>query len=193
MSDKPKTHTAAFRLFHFRYEMMIPRMFFYHQNYLDKVGYHVTGDSILDQEMLTVPQRVMQTPAALAIFHSQGCPIEIVNPKDSVTIYDDIREHLVDWERKVIQGCHPDDVPPLEELRMLETVAMEFYRLAKHYDPVETTGDELRDRLMDLNRRRNPGRVEKLMRTRLYNEQGDLKPYVSIVDRIEKELFRGYH
>lgn len=192
MQAKKRKYTAAFRLFHFRYEMMIPQMFFYGREYLRKHGYHVTGDYLTDQERLMEPMRVRQTPAALAMFHAEGCLVNIVNPRDSVVIYDDIREHLMDWERQVIQGIHPNDVPPIEDFRKLEAIAIELYRLAKFYEPQDRRGDTLRDQLMEMNRRRNPARTEQILRRKLLNEDGELKPYISIVDRIERELFGEY-
>lgn len=183
-----KRKTAAFRLFHYRYEMRIPQMFMYGPNYIEKHGYHVSGDAALDRLRLSTPNVVKQTPAALAVLHADGCPIDLVNPRDAVPIYEDIQEHLTDWARLAAQGIHPADAPPLEEFRQLEAVAMELYRSAKHYEPKETRGDLLRDRLMDMNRRRNPARTESYLRSKITDSKGNLKPYVSIVDRIEKAL-----
>lgn len=193
MKKRNKIHTAAWRLFNYRYQMLIPQIFFYGEKYLEKHGYAVSGDPELDHHRLLEPHRVMQTPAALAMFHAEGCKVNIVNPKDSVHIYDDIQEHLLDWERFVQQGVHPDDVPPITDFRKFEAVAMELYRMAKHFEPQEKSGSGIRDRLTEMNRRRNPLAVEKKLRSRLMDEDGNLKPYVSIVDRIEKEMLRGYY
>lgn len=183
-----KRKTAAYRLFHFRYSMNIPQIFFYGKDYLEKHGYHVSGDGMLDHLRLTEMSVVKQTPAGLAMFHAEGCPISLVNRKDASTIYDDIQEHLRDWERLVDQGVHPSDVPPMEDFRQLEAVAMALYPLAKHYTPEEKHVDPLRDRIMAMNRRRNPLGSDRYLRSKLITDQGELKPYVSIVDRIEREV-----
>jgi len=186
-----KKHTAAWRLFHIKYAVRVPQLFMYGKPYLEKHGYHVSGDHGLDNDRLMESTVVRQTAAGLAILHEEGAPIDIVDIRDSVTIYDDIQEHLRDWERLSRNGAHPGDFPPLEDFRMLEAVAMALHETAKHYEPNEVTDNGLRDRLMNMNRRRNPVRTERYLRNRIVNDQGELKPYVSIVDRIEERLVGG--
>jgi hypothetical protein len=186
-----KDKTAAYRLFHYKYEMYIPQSFMYGPEYLRKVGYHVSGDGRLDRSRLNEPVLMRQTPAALAIFYDEGAPIQFADQKDAVMVYEDIQEHLLDWERVVKQGIHPDDAPPLTEFRMFEAVAMALYETAKFYEPEERYGDGLRDQLMAMNRRRNPVRTERYLRSKLLDDQGQLKPYVSVVDRIEHELLEN--
>lgn len=187
--SRQKKNTAAWRLFHIKYEVSVPQLFMYGKPYLEKHGYHVSGDNTLDNERLMEPTRVRQTVAGMALLHDEGAPVEIINHRDSVDIYDDIQEHLRNWERLANQGIHPDDLPPIEDLRMFESVAMELHQTAKHYEPNEVTGNVLRDRLMSMNRRRNPVRTERYLRQKIQDEKGELKPYVSIVDNIEKRLF----
>lgn len=190
--SNPNNRSAAYRLFHHRYAMMIPQLFFYSRHYIDKHGFPSSGNPQLDKERMSVPSMVMQTPAALAMFHAEGCPIQIVNETDSVKIYNDIREHLLDWERAIKQGIHLSDVPAIEEFRMLEAIAIAIYRLAKHFQPANHNNDDIRDRLMAMNMRRNPVQTDRLLRNRITDDKGELKPYISIVDRIEKEIFAGY-
>lgn len=180
--------TAAYRLFHYRYPVRMPQIFLYGQAYLEKHGYHISGDRALDRQRLMEPSVIHQTAAGLAMLHSEGAPIDFVNWEDAAAVYKDIQEHLRDWERLVLQGIHPANVPPLEDFRQLEAVAMAIYEIAKFYDPDESPGSALRDQLMEMNRRRNPLRTDRYLRDRISNEKGELKPYVSIVDRIEREL-----
>lgn len=188
MATSKKPHTAAYRLFHFKYEMRIPQIFMYGQDYLEKNGYHVSGDSALDKQRLMEPSVMRQSAAGLAILHDEGAPIDFLNEKDSVEVYEDIQEHLLDWERVANQGIHPEDAPTVEEFRQFEAIAIALYETSKFYEPDEQAGDPLRDRLMMMNRRRNPVRTERYLRDKITNDKGDLKPYVSIVDRIEKAL-----
>jgi len=188
MAKTKKPYTAAYRLFHFKYEMRIPQIFMYGTEYLEKNGYHVSGDGALDQLRLMEPSVMRQTPAGLAMLHDEGAPIDFVNERDAVEVYEDIQEHLHDWERIAVGGIHPDDAPSIEEFRQFEAVAMVLYSTSKFYEPDENTGDLMRDKLMMMNRRRNPVRTERYLRDKITNDKGELKPYVSIVDRIEKAL-----
>ena len=186
-----KEKTAAYRLFHFKYEMRIPQIFLYGKEYLEKNGYHVSGDGALDRLRLMEPSVMRQTGAGISLLHDEGAPIDFVNIRDAVLMYDDIQEHLLDWERIAVQGIHPDDAPPLEEFRQFETVAMALYETSKFYEPDEKYGDPLRDRLMSMNRSRNPVRTDRYLRGKLSTGQGGLKPYVSVVDRLEKALMEN--
>ncbi len=188
MAREKKPKTAAYRLFHFKYEMRIPQIFMYGMDYLEKNGYHVSGDVALDRQRLMEPSVMRQTAAGLAMLHDEGAPIDFVNERDAVDVYEDIQEHLHDWERVAVQGIHPDDAPSIEEFRQLEAVASALYTTSKFYEPDESSGDPLRDRLMMMNRRRNPVRTERYLRDKITTEKGELKPYVSIVDRIERAL-----
>lgn len=190
MTEK-KEKTAAYRLFHFKYEMRIPQIFLYGKDYLEKNGYHVSGDSRLDQLRLMEPSVMRQTAAGLAMLHDEGAPIDFVNHRDTVLVYGDIQEHLLDWERIANQGIHPDDAPPLEEFRQLEAIAAALYETSKFYEPNESSGDNLRDRLMAMNRSRNPVRTERYLRNRITSDKGELKPYTSIVDRLEHALMEN--
>lgn len=190
MTEK-KAKTAAYRLFHFKYEMRIPQIFLYGKDYLEKNGYHVSGDAGLDQLRLMEPSVMRQTAAGLAMLHDEGAPIDFVNHRDTVLVYDDIQEHLLDWERVAIQGIHPDDAPPLEEFRQLEAIAVALYETSKFYEPNESSGDNLRDRLMAMNRSRNPVRTERYLRNRITTDKGELKPYTSVVDRLENALMEN--
>lgn len=188
MAKHDKPYTAAYRLFHFKYEMRIPQIFMYGKDYLEKNGYHISGDGALDRQRLMEPSVMRQTGAGLAMLHDEGAPIDFVNEKDAVEVYEDIQEHLLDWERIAMQGIHPDDAPSIDEFRQFEAVAMALYSTSKFYEPDERSGDPLRDRLMMMNRRRNPVRTEAYLRDKITTDKGELKPYVSVVDRIERAL-----
>lgn len=187
----PQNHSAAYRLFHYKYEVRLPALFMYGPEYLKKHGYRVSGEAGLDHLRLRELIVVRQTPAGMALLHNEGASIDFLDHRDSVQVYQDIQEHLMDWERMVQQWVHPDDVPPIEEFRMFEAIAMAIYETAKFYQPDERYGDTLRDALMAMNRRRNPTGTERYLRNKITTEQGTLKPYVSIVDRIERELMRN--
>lgn len=186
--------TAAYRLFHWKYQVRIPRSLMETTEYTNAVGYHVTGDAQVDAMSSTAVLTMNQTVAGIAILHNQGAPVDdflFVDPKDAALVYMDIQEHLQDWKRITYQSVHPDACPPIEDFRMFEDVAMALYRTAKFYEPDEASGNELRDRIMLLNRGRNRTGTERYLRNRLADDNGALKPYVSLVDAIETQLLEG--
>ena len=188
----PVQKTAAYRLFHHKYRFRVPKALMYGPEYLNNVGYAISGDPVVDSGSATEILTVNQCGAGIAILFSQGAPLDFVDHKDSILLYNDIQEHLKDWER-VSRGNIPlSAAPPLEDFRMLEAVGRELYSTVKHNEPVEVSGDRMRDAIIAMDRRRNPRMVEAAARSRNADEGGGLKPYVSIVDRIEENLLGDY-
>lgn len=186
--------SAAYRLFHYRFLIYLPQMFLYGPEYLRKNGYSISGDAQLDQERLTQISLVNQTPAGMAVLQSEGAYIgadSFRTPEDVVTVYESIQEHLRDWERAIRQGIHEKDIPDLDDFRAFETIAISLYESAKFYEPEERHRDPLRDKLMEMNRRRSPIHTRNLLKERLKDQEGNLKPYVSICDRIERMVVGG--
>lgn len=187
MSDlqSERKHTAAWRVFHFRYGVRIPQMFMYGPKYLEKAGYHISDDPQLDDNRMFETITMRQTAAGLALLHADGAPLDFVDRKDAVPVYRDITEHLKNWEAHIAAGCHPLDIPPLSDFRKLEEVARSLYEEASFFRPGQEFYSPLRERLMDLNRRRNPERTANAERRRGMNDEGELKPFDSIYTRIE--------
>jgi hypothetical protein len=186
--------TAAYRLFHWKYQVRIPRSLMESSEYINNVGYHVSGDARVDAMQSTSVLVMNQTAAGIAILHSQGAPVDdflFLKKSDAADVYTDIQEHLQDWKRVTYQGIHPNDCPPIEDFRMFEAVAMALYRTAKFYEPDEASGNELRDRIMMLHRSRNPVGTDRYLRNKITDDKGQLRGYESIVDAIESQMLEG--
>lgn len=169
--------------------MMIPPIFLYGEKYIEKVGYPITGDAGVDQARLHVPEMVRQTPAGLAMLHAEGAPIEFVNAADTVPVYADIIEHLRDWEAVAIAGCHPDDAPPIEEFRQLEDIAIAIHSMARYFEPRTESRNLVTERLHSMAMRRSS--VRSYVEAKQKADRVQDRPYVSIVDRIERRLQEG--
>lgn len=182
------TRSAAWRLWNIRYQVRIPEVLMFSQKYLNTVGYNISGDSRVDQAAATRIMVCNQTGAGLSILYSQGAPLDFLDKKKIPGLYNDIQEHLYDWERVAASGIRPGGAPPISDFRMLEAVAMELYPIAKKLAPEEPAPDMMRNRLLQMNRQRNPIFAKTQALKRHSDEQGNLKPYVSIVDRIEEYL-----
>lgn len=187
---KPKQTSAAYRLFKFKYSVLMPAIFRYSNHYLEKHGYPVTGDGRLDDERLMELTTVRLCPAGMAMQMARGAYIDFHHADDAVKVYRDIREHLTDWERHIQQGAHPESIPPLEDFYQLEDLAAALYQTAMHYDPSDWTDSPLTDAIRTMNRARNPANADRLNRLRVKDEEGELKPYEPIAPRLE-ELTAG--
>lgn len=186
--------SAAWRVWHRRHPVRIPTLLMYGQDYLKKHGLPVSGDQGLDSERMAEFTVVNQPAAGIAILHAEGAPVDkrmFIHWEDCVKVYQDIQEHLRDWERHLHGFVHPDDIPPLEDFRKLEAVAVALYVSAKHYEPNEARGNALHDALLNLSRRRDPVRVSQRLRRKNTDAEGELKPYESIADRIETLVLGG--
>ncbi|MBW6072684.1 hypothetical protein KZ856_37545, partial [Pseudomonas aeruginosa] len=75
----------------------------------------------------------------------------------------------------------------IEDLRLFEALAIEVYELAKKLEPREDVRSQIFDSLVAMNRRRNLASTNKWLQARSEVE-GKLKPYVSIVDQIERYI-----
>jgi len=189
----PEKRTAAWRLFHLRYQVRIPESFLQSPEYTRTVGYNISGDRRIDSYAPHRLATVNQTGAGIAVLHGQGVPLEeaFVVPSQIPQLYNDIQEHLNDWHHVAFQGVHPDAAPPLEDFRMFEAVAFTLYPAAKRMQPIEVEVDSIRNQIMALTRGRNPNLAQRRARSRFEDEHGNLKPYVSIVDKIEELLLEG--
>ncbi len=68
---------------------------------------------------------------------------------------------------------------------------MELHRIAKLKQPIEEDRDLVRRSIMALQRGRNPGAAAQVARRKFFDDAGNIKPYVSIVDRIEDLVMEG--
>lgn len=124
--------TAAYKLFHYRFLCEVAQMHLYEANWLDISGFNTTGNPTLDRQMAIQPVVVQLTPAAMAKFHDEGVEMRLVNPEDSVKIYQLIFDHLNDWQNAVNLDINRMN-GPLDDLKKFDRLASEVYKLARYY------------------------------------------------------------
>jgi hypothetical protein len=180
------TKSAAFRLWNFRYEVYLPELAMVSAKYVAQNGVGVSGDRTLDRARVNPMERVWQTVAGLAILYAEGHPFSLVKHGDSLQMYHDIQKHFQDWLEQTYYGTDPRQFPPLDDFRLLECLAVEVYSTVKAIMPMADDRSALMDRLLGMNRRRNLGATNKWIADRALDARGVLKPYESIVDKIEK-------
>lgn len=179
--------TAAYRLWHRKYLVRIPKSLMYSPEYVSQSGIPISGDMDVDSAGVNELMTMWQTGAGLALLYRDGAELNFVEKKDKVLLYRDIQQHLTDWRSFAYTGIHYASAPPINDFRMLEAVAMELHYAVQKLQPVEVPTSSMREAILSMNRRRNPGATNAMQR-RVTEEDGEVRPYVSIVDEIENYL-----
>jgi hypothetical protein len=98
-------------------------------DFIKMFGMPSTGDPFLDKETAHELISRMLTIAEMVTFFNQGVTVEIVNYKDTKTIYEHITDHLVAWKKKLETGWHTRDAP-IDDLLLMDKFANVVYRFA---------------------------------------------------------------
>lgn len=179
--------TAAWRLFHLRYEVMASPLIRVSTHRLERGDYHsnVTGDREVDKLAKGRMDKTYLTAAAITMLMAEGHTIGLIKIQDCVQIYHDVQEHLSDWRGQCHFATHINQFPPLEDLRAFEGLALDVYHHAQKLEPRTEVRSALFDNILNMNRRRNLTATNKWLRDRT-QDGGEIKPYVSMVDEIER-------
>lgn len=181
-----KKNTPAWRIWHLQYNVVVPAMASYSAEYIRKNAFNVTGDRKVDKLRLHEKEVVRQTVAGMALIMNEGHAIGLRNYKDCVQIYYDIQAHLGNWHDLTLAGTSVSAFPPLEELRLLEGLAIEVYHSAMSLEPRADNQSKIFDSIIQMNMRRNSIATRKYLNNRVTNHTNTIKPYRSLVDDIEQ-------
>lgn len=174
MSENPE-HSAAYKLFHYPFDCTIPAFYLYSKEYVQTFGIASSGVSQIDESQSRAPQRVRLTPAAMAMYFDEGAPIGLINPRDSVRIYQYLREHLIDWQNSLNRDVNRRD-SPVDDLRMLENFAAEIYKVARCFMAEMPEDSSLFNKLRNMGSRRAVRRrgVEPEVKTNMPEEHNPI-------------------
>lgn len=178
-----KKYPAAYRVFHFYYKCYIPQHFLYSQDFIDTFGLPTSEDRAVDRELAYSPVLSRLTISEMALHLDQGAVITLYEPNRSVTIYQTIREHLQDWELKVQSGMTNRE-PPLEDLRMLDALATELYKVARGY--LEKEGDHTSIGALFNNRKKQGITRHSQEEVKRRRQEALPEKHTSITDKIAK-------
>lgn len=184
MTQTTKKHTAAFRIFHYYYRCYIPQSQLYSREFLQQFGVPTTGDKKIDREMANSSTLAQLTIAQIANHFDDGATITLEDPRKSVEIYETIREHLV-LCRETAQNPAGGEVPPMEDLRKLDNLAGEVYKIARGYMSQATEDSRLFSRLNQLGGRRAMTRDTKVPEARQVAAE-----HTPVTDAINKANFQ---
>lgn len=157
MMEQPH-HTAAYKIFNYYVECMIPAMYLYSQEYVAKFGLYTSGDADVDAQTFQSMVKANLTVVQMAQHSSDGATLSLIHPEEAKQIYQWIVEHLNDWTDAVNRDPNQRDKVPVADLRLLDQFAKEIYPLARQHMSQQVSGSRLFRSLDRLNRRANVSR-----------------------------------
>lgn len=130
--NDPTKHTAAFKIFNYRFIVQIAQMHLISQEELDNCWRVTSGNAAVDRTLAREIVQAQLTIAEMAKYHANGVSMTLATPEDSVRIYGIIHEHLQDWKRE-LQSSVTLTTAPVDELRELDELAAIVYNVARYY------------------------------------------------------------
>lgn len=118
---RPKK-SAAFRLFHMFHEVLIQEIHLYSESYLTQTARPVSGSREDDEDRLLTEIRAQFTAADLAEQLAEGAAFRFVHRDAALRVYEDIQEHLKDWENYTRNDLMRAQAP-VEDLQRFEQLA----------------------------------------------------------------------
>lgn len=132
--------TAAWKIFHIKYRCKVAQIHTESLEYLEQrppEGNEYQGAGKARAEQLVV---VSLSTAAMASMVAEGATIMLIDPKDAMRIYNDVRQHLTDWQQYSLTSIHGRRIPE-EDLRCLDNFAAQIYPYARH--DIQVSGSDL--------------------------------------------------
>lgn len=177
MTQRPVVNerdTAAYKVFKWPFEVLIPSSYALTEYEISQMGTVTTGDRKIDAELANELAHSYRTIAQLAKLHSEGCPIQLVNPrKDAVRIYDLVQAYLMEWANDISSGFSVEVESPeyqekmrlvLKDIELLEQFSETVYPMAKRTTPAAMRVSSLANKLAQLSNiklRYNPPPVQQ--------------------------------
>lgn len=138
MITLPKNpNNAAFLIFHRLFDVEIPEIFFYEQDGEGNISRYYSGDPEEDEVYLRSSRHVKLPISDMAEKIDQGIPVSLVYPKDSVSIYNLIQEHLQDWNW-ILTNSLNGKAPPRDDFMKLDQMAQIVHGISLNFNQGET-------------------------------------------------------
>lgn len=187
MSETVDTTTAAYKLFHFYIECMIPAAYAYQNKHeMEGVPVYQHADMEDDAAREMIPRQ--HTPVELIEYHKRGASIIIRNPEDAIKMYGWLRDHLSLLRSRVQFSVNVGNIP-LQDLQDMDDFATMVYRIARQYEQVDERQGKMGRKLDDMfkNRRIRRKRVQEDEPTNTQvPEERPMKEHRSITADISK-------
>jgi hypothetical protein len=154
-------HSAAYKIFYYEWDVLVPHMFVYSDNYVRVAGIVSSRpdyDARLPNQMIGGRYTIVQ----MAKLMDEGATIQLQNPEDAKAIYDMVSEHLEDWSAHLINGsAFESSKVPLQDLMTLSQMADVLYGFAARYFRNEPARGKLARRLSQIRGRSKVGSGRK--------------------------------
>lgn len=177
-------HSPAFKIFHYYYKVYIPQSHLYSRDYIQQFGIPTSGNKAIDREMANSKTLAQLTIAQMADHFSNGANMILQESSKSVEIYGIIRDHLLKCKQQA-ENPVGGEPPPMDDLRKLDELATELYKIAKGYMNEAPEDSNLFRRLDSLGSRRAMRRERDLPEERRVPEE-----HTPISDAIAKANFQ---
>lgn len=177
-----KEHTSAYKIFHYYYQCQIPQHYLYSQEYMEVFGLPTTGQSDVDRELSQSMVPAQLTIAQMAEYLDEGASIVLIDPYEAATIYGIVNDHLENWRVHTV-GFGGLEVP-MEDLRKLDALAKEVFKVGRAYLPQPEKEDPINRFFDTMDSRRGTRRTWE---THAPTRPSEHKP---ISELIAKETFK---
>ncbi len=141
--DFPNSHqdkTAIWKIFNWRFRVIIPALYCYSETDIAEFGMVTTGNKDIDDSVNNAPASAALTINDMIELHcTKGVAITIEKPERSVIIYELIREATQAWVDEMRFAVKPR-LPPLEDLKKLDDFAAAIWPIARRYYRIPITG-----------------------------------------------------
>lgn len=170
--------TAAYRLFHFKYDVLAQRVDLMSDFEREVIGIPITGDPDIDANPRGGLDRGRINVMTMAKLNARGAKFAIRDPNDAILIYSDIQMHLGDWLRGLDEFAFRNRCP-LKSLELFEQLAEQLHFFAaSHLDGREVDRVAINNVLMVGRRDRTHTPAQGVM----------IGEYVSTVNQIKRKM-----
>lgn len=176
-------HSAAFKIFHYRFICLISQIHLYTPEYIEQGGYPTSGNPEEDRALAKSKVYVQLTIAAMAEYHAQGVSFNLADHQDAVTIYRILERHLNDWRHCVSEQFNMTQ-PPLDDLRKFEDLASAIHPYAAGALMASERHTRLSDKLQAITKGRGGVTREAPVR----GSQGPSHQHTPVVDYIARQV-----
>lgn len=104
------------------------------QDHMEYFGTPTTGDPHRDKQMLHTLVKRALTPIQMMELIHQHKSVYLIDPKDSLEIYNNIDTHLKKWKNHIDSGVNNRQVPT-DDLLLMDTFAKTLFPYASRYFP----------------------------------------------------------
>lgn len=168
MTDTSQEHTAAYKIFHYYFECMLPASFaFQNKNQLMGTLVYESPEKEDTASKEMIPRQ--HTVAEMIEYHRRGATIILRDPQDAVKIYGWLRDHLSALRQRVQFGVNAGHLP-MEDLQDMDDFASMVYRIARNYEQVDERQGQMGRKLEGMFARRAIKR-KRVEETEHSNEQ----------------------